>query len=570
MRSLFKLSFLIFIPIFVVFFSTTVSSKEAEDCQAYEFIFARGSGQKLDDKDFNAFKTAMSDEIQGYPISFYELGDKNNDESYPAVEVSGFKSLGVFLSAGKSYEFGNSVEKGIKELKNHLASESKRCRNKKFILAGYSQGAMVISYTLPSLNANKILYVATFGDPKLYLPEGKDPENTACKNIGLSNYRVYVPDCYVEEGILNALNPYQQPEYKDKLGVFCNQSDFMCGSSLNFSDIMKAHTSYDSANGYKKAAKIILEKIRNDNPSDNEDTDVILPDKTEAVYSPDPPKDIVVLFDYGQYGSVIDSKRKQKSISDDFKNKLLELADNGARIAFYNIYTVIDMFNDYKALPPLVEMIPFTSNNLSEKIDDFNTENLLQSFRYIFYNSKNANYYGIKNIIENTTWRERAERHIIIVSNIMHDPDSGTNGINYLSATEIAKSANVHISFVTESLQQFSEYEYITSATGGKIYGVNSLNDMKLSKNQLLDTKSKIFSKTIEINQNSDYSIIIVNDVVYGYSREKSLTIFNLDSNMENNIQVASYDSSGEKISKDNYNIPPDDFEIPDCGTAKN
>ena len=173
MRSLFKISLLFSIPILIFISSANVISKEAESCSDFEFIFARGSGQNLNDTDFKAFKSAISTKLSGYSFNIYELGQNGTSESYPAISVSNFKAISVFLSAGKSYEFSESVEKGVKELKSRIVSELKRCKNKKFILAGYSQGALVINYTLPDIDANKIVYAATFGDPKLYLPEGE-------------------------------------------------------------------------------------------------------------------------------------------------------------------------------------------------------------------------------------------------------------------------------------------------------------------------------------------------------------------------------------------------------------
>ena len=74
--------------------------------------------------------------------------------------------------------------------------------------------------------------------------------------------------------------------------------------------------------------------------------------------------------------------------------------------------------------------------------------------------------------------------------------------------------------------------------------------------------------KEISLNQSSEYSVIVVNDVVYGYSREKTLKIIGLDASRKNVIKVIGYNAAGERISDKTYNINPENIGAPDCGTA--
>ena len=250
----------VFSLVIVCFSSLTASSLDDSDCMDYEFIFARGSGQSLNDVDFRTLKekveAKLGDETR---YEFYELGTANN--GYLAYSPDGiFSVLGTYISAGESYKFGESVERGTEELISHVKNGIKRCKNKRYILVGYSQGAFVVNKALPYLNSDKIYYVASFGDPKLNLPEGKN--RNACKNIGLSSYRVYVPDCEVEEGILGGQNPYEPNDLKNKRGAWCNQNDFICGSSLNLLNLWGGHTSYTEETGYEKFAKLISDKIK--------------------------------------------------------------------------------------------------------------------------------------------------------------------------------------------------------------------------------------------------------------------------------------------------------------------
>jgi len=184
-------------------------------CPDLELIFARGSGQGLNDGDYQSFKTnierAFSYDIPGIRVHFYELGSETQDSHrYPAVGLSGFKTiLGAYVSAGDSYAYGKSVKEGALELASYANTVIKTCPETKIAIAGYSQGAQVSTWASEKLkNMDNIIYTATFGDPKVYFPEGKDATKNACQGRILARYRVYAPDCFVDRGILGALKPY--------------------------------------------------------------------------------------------------------------------------------------------------------------------------------------------------------------------------------------------------------------------------------------------------------------------------------------------------------------------------
>ena len=236
------------------------------DCDDVQFIFARGSGENLSDASYLSWQTAIEERLQSSNLrySFYELGSASQDGAqYPAVAVAGSLGgfgnlLGAFISAGRSFEFGKSVLSGRNELKSYLKQVSSACPRTKFVLGGYSQGAMVLSGILDEINASRIIYVATFGDPKLYLPEGAGKRPDACRGKNLSNYRTYVTDCHAYEGVLGSYRPYQPTDYFDKLGTWCNGQDMMCSSGLSIAD----HTSYSDLGLYRNAASAITSKLR--------------------------------------------------------------------------------------------------------------------------------------------------------------------------------------------------------------------------------------------------------------------------------------------------------------------
>lgn len=106
------------------------------------------------------------------------------------------------------------------------------CPDSLWVLAGYSQGAMVVAEAVKSFRHERVVYVALFGDPKLYLPEGSGLLPDACLGRNYSTYRVYVPSCRTHEGSLKARSPYVYGELAGKYGLWCNSEDYICGSAL--------------------------------------------------------------------------------------------------------------------------------------------------------------------------------------------------------------------------------------------------------------------------------------------------------------------------------------------------
>lgn len=137
---------------------------QAEGCPDLRVVFARGSGGELNtDQNYLEFKATIEKKLRTTALNYEFI-----DLDYPAVGV-GIDNLGVtlgaFFGAGEAYEFGDSVKSGVKKLDRMINGSS--CPNTKYVLGGYSQGAMVVSRALGSLNADRIIYAATFGDPKI-------------------------------------------------------------------------------------------------------------------------------------------------------------------------------------------------------------------------------------------------------------------------------------------------------------------------------------------------------------------------------------------------------------------
>ena len=105
------------------------------------------------------------------------------------------------------------------------------CPETRWVLAGYSQGAMVVTEAAKSFQHDKVVYIALFGDPQLNLPEGKGLLPVACLGRNYSPYRVNVPNCRTNRGSLGERNPYEYGELVGKYGLWCNEKDVVCGST---------------------------------------------------------------------------------------------------------------------------------------------------------------------------------------------------------------------------------------------------------------------------------------------------------------------------------------------------
>jgi len=174
---------------------------------------------------------------------------------------------------------------------------------------------------LPNLPAEKIAYVATFGDPTLYLPEGEGIIPPACRGLWYSDYRVYAPNCRTHAGMLGANKPYEPDGYVGKVGIWCTKQDLFCSNSINLFDITKDHLAYADDGFYLDSAKKIREKLVEYFPEAFE----------EEVVSTRPKKRNTVLL--------IDSTSSMESTIDLFKSTALKIAkdtlDAGGDIAVF-------------------------------------------------------------------------------------------------------------------------------------------------------------------------------------------------------------------------------------------
>ena len=230
----------------------------AASCVDVEYVFARGSGAKQNaSAEWKEFRRVMA-KISGKLGISYRV----TDLSYPAISVRvPSHAVGAWISAGKAFEFGRSVASGVNALKTYYANTSRNCLDSKWVLAGYSQGAMVAAEAAKSFKTSRVVYVGLFGDPQLYLPEGRGLFPSACFGGALSNYRVYVPNCRTYSGSLGVRQPYVGSGLSGKVGTWCNRLDYICGSSRVLL-ANSGHGTYASAGEIAWMGDIVYRKLR--------------------------------------------------------------------------------------------------------------------------------------------------------------------------------------------------------------------------------------------------------------------------------------------------------------------
>lgn len=372
----------------------------ASGCSDVQFIFARGSGEDIGGPSYTAWHNEIDKQMQESTMSysFYELGSATqNGHKYPAVAVSGGSSgltnmIGAAISGGELFNFGKSVDEGVAELKSYLASTSQSCPKTKFVLGGYSQGAMLLSRTLGELDSTKIIYVSTFGDPKIYLPEGKMrflKKPDACYGRNLSSYRINVSDCYAHEGVLGSYQPYQPEDYVGKIGTWCNKSDIMCSSRMSISD----HTSYISDNLYAEAATTVVAKVFK-----------FFNIHTAATLSP--LHEVAFLVD-----NTASMKSRQQKYQDTIGNFAERIVKGGGRIALYE-------FGDLAQNVKTLERCGFGC-----KIEDFR-----QSYKNIGAtgggDDPESALSGLMTTMNSLQWTNGATKSIVLLTdNGYHNPD---------------------------------------------------------------------------------------------------------------------------------------------------
>lgn len=490
----------------------------AVSCPDLKIIFARGSGgERWTDRNYLTFKSEIEEKLKLINLN-YEFEDLD----YPAVGVGNlFTLLGTFVSGGEAYEFGESVDIGTTNLVREI---NNNCPNTKYIIGGYSQGAMVVSRSLKFLNPEKIVYAATFGDPKIYLPEGYGPVPAACSGENLSNYRIYVPDCRVYEGMLGSYRPYQPEGFENKLGTWCNKMDIFC--STHFS--INSHVSYVSDGLYEDASKLIFDKVCKSFGIEN--NYISLHDTT----------------------ILIDSTSSMQNLIADFKNEALRLAEKtlsaGGRVALYDYGDLGDPYEPVEHCSfetCTLEIVEYELNKISVQGGGDAPESLLS-----------ASF----NVMKKLNWQYGSTKSVVVLTDALyHNPD--LDGVTFNDVVALSRSIDPVNFYIISPYWNTDDYDNLATATGGK--AVSSASDLSLLTNEIItrydalprvedfgvnleplptisDFGWEMAENGIKINfsSSSGRAMVALDGSVLGIVEGNSITISDLDFQKENMITL--------------------------------
>ncbi len=512
---------------------------QAESCPDVRIVFARGSGgEHYNTNDYLEFKNTIENKLATIDLSYEFI-----DLDYPAVGV-GLDNLdvtiGAFFGSGDAYEFGESVDTGVKNLTRIINNDS--CKNTKYVLGGYSQGAMVVSKSLGSLNADKIIYAATFGDPKIYLPEGRGIMPAACRGENLSDYRMYVPDCQAYKGLLGAYEPYEPESLIGKVGTWCNKKDIFCSSHISVSD----HVAYASDALYEDASRVIFDKITKQFGIENHISS---------------PHDTAIL---------IDSTGSMHSMINKYKEEAFRLAketlDAGGRVALYDYRDLSDPYTP-------VEHCNFETCTLEifqSELDEINVdgggdtpESLLSASFYVM-GSLNWKYGSTKSLV------------VLTDANFL-SPDR--DGMTFDEVVRLSKVIDPVNFYIITNNKYGDSYAELAEQTGGMV--VTNLNELNLLTDYIIERydslprveesdsvdlpyleieKIERISNTdvrVKFNTDGTKTLVLLNGVLLGVTDEKEITISGLNSELENDLMLAplneTHHGDGVNLNLDSY-----------------
>ena len=530
-KSRIRVRFLILAGLMVISGSGTlvVETVSAESCPDLKIIFARGSGgERWNDQNYLEFKARIEEKLPTAGLSYEFL-----DLDYPAVGVGADNldvAIGAFFGAGDAYEFGNSVDAGVQELTKIV---NYGCAKTKYVIGGYSQGAMVVSKALPNLNADRIIYAATFGDPKIYLPEGAGLVPAACAGRNLSDYRAYVPDCRAYKGLLGGYKPYQPEEFLGKLGTWCNKYDIFCSSYYSIS----SHTSYVADDLYEDASRVIASKVA-------------LAFSIDSEYAS--PHDTAIL---------IDSTDSMGWLIGQFREEAVRLANEtfavGGRVALYDYRDLADPYEP-------VARCTFetcTAENFGEYLDSI----VLEGSGDIPESMLSASL----KVMNELSWRRGATKSLVVLTDAAFlSPDrDGTTMWDVIELSKRIDPVNLYIVTDETIAEMNPAMSELAEATGGMVVtdfgNLNILTERIMERYDSLpvveeetgDLKPLPAIDDVQIYENGDgikidfkntgtKAIVILNDAILGITEEQSITLTNLNHGVTNELVLVPVDDS--------------------------
>lgn len=511
----------------------------AEGCPDLRVVFARGSGgEQWTDKNYLEFKTTIEQKLAGTGVKYEFI-----DLEYPAVGI-GLDKLGVtagaFFGSGEAYEFGESVDTGVGNLTRLVNGAS--CPGTKYVLGGYSQGAMVVSKALKSLRAERIIYAATFGDPKLYLPEGAGLVPAACRGENLSDYRMYVPDCRAYKGMLGAYIPYEPTSFAGKVGVWCNNKDIMCSSRhYNFGNVAD-HTSYVKDGLYEDASRVVFDKVAKSFGLENHISS---------------PHDTAIL---------IDSSGSMANMIEEYKAEALRLAretfESGGRVALYDYRDLDDPYTPVERCNfETCTLETFTTGLAKIQVDGGGDEpeSLLS-----------ASFHVMRSL----NWKKGSTKSLVILTDAdFLAPDR--DGMTFDEVVALSKRIDPVNFYIITNAATGDKYAALATATDGKV--VTNFDELTLLTDYIMERYDSLPRveeeagaveipglEVEEVSVSSDQAtvrfkttgvkvLVALNDAVLGVIEGSEVTVAGLDPAVQNVLTLVPL---GEEVRGEAVEVP--------------
>ncbi len=495
---------------------------QAVECPDVRVVFARGSGgEQWTDQNYLAYKDSIEEKLRTTAIKYEFI-----DLDYPAVSIGNIEVLlGAYFGAGDAYEFGDSVKSGVKKLDTMINSDA--CPETKYVLGGYSQGAMVVSGALGSLNADKLIYAATFGDPKIYLPEGKGLTPAACKGENLSDYRMYVPDCQAFKGMLGAYVPYEPVTFSGKVGTWCNKRDVMCSSKhWDFIAGVSDHTAYVSDDLYEDASRVIFDKICK------------AFDIKNTISSP---HDTAILIDSS--GSMADMIEK-------YKAEALRLAKetlaSGGRVALYDYRDLDDPYEPVKHCDfttCTLELFESELGGIQANGGGDTPESLLS-----------ASFHVMKDL----KWKLGSTKSLVVLTDAdFLSPDR--DGMSFDEVVALSKKIDPVNFYIITDATNGDSYTELASATDGRV--VTNFDELSLLTDFIMErfdslprveeelavdlplltideTSLNAGEARVRFHSDGTQTVVALNDAILGVTSESEFTISGLRSDVKNRLTL--------------------------------
>ncbi len=245
--------------------SSVSSSPSKTSCPMFDFIGARGSGQP--DETSGAFRglgpevdkmvTVMEDVVahKGHSTGITAL-------NYPAVPVKVLIPTAAQIKLFRTNpaaaladwyntnvkKFMGSIAKGVSAMVSYAEHETKACPGTAFVLAGYSQGAMVMHEAELQLRAAEEKGTSfAFGriGGTILLADGYRVPNTKAKEFGTSKASGQGIATYLRHGVGDVAEGTTTANICDANDAVCN---FGANLFLHIPSAISVHTSYAKCN----------------------------------------------------------------------------------------------------------------------------------------------------------------------------------------------------------------------------------------------------------------------------------------------------------------------------------